>query len=1186
MSLYIGALGLETFDDAIESVSNTLVARIVSDITNTSNYVLTTSNILIGRIVSDINDTSNYVKITSNILEARIKALEGTEGSAGDVNLGIPSIPSTGAIAVAAAIATVTAACISANGITVLTLLDILEDKVDLNKTQADKIGGWSSNYSDKVGIWGSNYVWNTSNILIGRINDTSNYVWNTSNILVGHINDTSNYVWNTSNILAGRIDDTSNYVWNTSNILAGRINDTSNYVWNTSNILIGRINDTSNYVWNTSNILVKRITDEADFTSNYVKITSNILVKRITDEADFTSNYVKITSNILVKRITDEVDFTSNYVLNTSNILVKRITDEGDFTSNYVKITSNILVGSINDTSNYVLSTSNILVKRISDFGTNYWTPSGTNDIYLNQAGSVGIGTNTPQNKLHIYNTTSSTLRLETTTTGTASVIFQRGATNDIRTDYRIINDADILKFQYQDNLINFGATGSDIMWVYDKRTEFIKDGYFKGTMGIGMLPNVNALSITGDTYMDGSLGINTSAGSYPLDVYGDVNIDGDVGIGANPIAGVRLYVSGITRFGGSVGIGVAPTSYALDIIGSARVDGYVGIGTIPSSSTYRLDILGNLRTQGGIVSTGIIQAGNGLTASTGLITASAGISSTTLTASGLITANGGITIPAGQTLTSTGTTILTGNVGIGTTSHATYKVDVNGTLNATTLLMGGNPISGSKWTTATDTTEIYYNAGNVGIGTTDPLCKLQIGIASQVSPTITGTFILGAHGNTFINNALSFGLPYRESGANFPCNKINFYKVAGHGDGIGLSTGGVEYFTGGPYSSGNHIFYTGATDTSFGTERLRINGNGNVVIGTTALDARLSIRGSPGAIGIDLSTDDQYAEMRVIRNSRSIYDRHLYLNYQAGGTSTIFLFSNNANTARAEGGHFYVNNTMQANIVQALGITYWANNVWNSSNEGETRIYFGTSSTTYIRGATTLGRVTAFRNGGQQDIGYFENFYFYCYGPGNLSDRRIKRDIEEINDETALNMILLVQPTTYYYRDEARNKGNGKVYGFIAQQIKEVIPDAVMITKDIIANIYKTCLVYNKREIYHSIPQDVEIDTEVSILDKEGGEKGKRYKIKEIHEDHFVIDEDIDGDDCFVFGYCVNDLHGLDKTYIYTLNVCATQELHRRIEAQKVIIQSQDERIISQDERIRELEEKMVDILKYLSL
>ena len=74
-------------------------------------------------------------------------------------------------------------------------------------------------------------------------------------------------------------------------------------------------------------------------------------------------------------------------------------------------------------------------------------------------------------------------------------------------------------------------------------------------------------------------------------------------------------------------------------------------------------------------------------------------------------------------------------------------------------------------------------------------------------------------------------------------------------------------------------------------------------------------------------------------------------------------------------------------------------------------------------------------------------------------------------------------------------------------------------------------------------------------------------------------MIDEDIDGDDCFVFGYEVNELHAIDKTYIYTLNVCATQELHRRMEAQKVIIQSQDE-------RIKELEIKIAQILNNISI
>ena len=172
------------------------------------------------------------------------------------------------------------------------------------------------------------------------------------------------------------------------------------------------------------------------------------------------------------------------------------------------------------------------------------------------------------------------------------------------------------------------------------------------------------------------------------------------------------------------------------------------------------------------------------------------------------------------------------------------------------------------------------------------------------------------------------------------------------------------------------------------------------------------------------------------------------------------------------------------------------------------------------------------------------------------NPSDSRIKKDIEDINDDTALNKLLLIQPTTYNYIDVERNKGFGKVYGFIAQQIRDVIPEAVPIIEYIIPNIYKSCLINNKREVYHSIPLDTPIDTDIKI-------RGSEYKIKEIYEDYFVIDKDIDTDDAFVFGYSVNDFHTLNKDYIFTLNVCATQELHRRIEAQGVLLKSQDDRI-----------------------
>ena len=51
------------------------------------------------------------------------------------------------------------------------------------------------------------------------------------------------------------------------------------------------------------------------------------------------------------------------------------------------------------------------------------------------------------------------------------------------------------------------------------------------------------------------------------------------------------------------------------------------------------------------------------------------------------------------------------------------------------------------------------------------------------------------------------------------------------------------------------------------------------------------------------------------------------------------------------------------------------------------------------------------------------------------------------------------------------------------------------------------------------------------------------------------------------FVYGTEIDDFHTISKEYIFTLNVCATQELHRRI--------------ISQDERIKELEAKVEMLL-----
>ena len=149
------------------------------------------------------------------------------------------------------------------------------------------------------------------------------------------------------------------------------------------------------------------------------------------------------------------------------------------------------------------------------------------------------------------------------------------------------------------------------------------------------------------------------------------------------------------------------------------------------------------------------------------------------------------------------------------------------------------------------------------------------------------------------------------------------------------------------------NHEASAGLIFGTNNAERLRINQDGNVGISTNnPTTAKLVIHGTSGAIGLDMASSDQYAEMRVIRNSLSSLDKHLYLNLGSGSTAAeVKIYSNNTEI-------FKVGNT---------GVSF-ANNYWHSSLEGSGRLYFESASTTYIKGHG--GTPFVFRNGADTNI------------------------------------------------------------------------------------------------------------------------------------------------------------------------------------------------------------------------
>ena len=188
--------------------------------------------------------------------------------------------------------------------------------------------------------------------------------------------------------------------------------------------------------------------------------------------------------------------------------------------------------------------------------------------------------------------------------------------------------------------------------------------------------------------------------------------------------------------------------------------------------------------------------------------------------------------------------------------------------------------------------------------------------------------------------------------------------------------------------------------------------------------------------------------------------------------------------------------------------------------------------------------------------------------------SDIRIKEDIQDIIDDTALQSILSIEPKTYKYIDKLV-RGDNKVYGFIAQQIREVIPEAITIEKSYIPNIYLVADYIDYVITLSSQPTKViiKMNDKIKCYDKDN--KEILVEVIEVIDDLTFRIKEIEYTDTkiFVYGTFVDDFNSLNKDYIFTLNVCATQELHRRIEAQSVLLKSQDDRIKGLESKVATL-------------
>jgi len=160
--------------------------------------------------------------------------------------------------------------------------------------------------------------------------------------------------------------------------------------------------------------------------------------------------------------------------------------------------------------------------------------------------------------------------------------------------------------------------------------------------------------------------------------------------------------------------------------------------------------------------------------------------------------------------------------------------------------------------------------------------------------------------------------------------------------------------------------------------------------------------------------------------------------------------------------------------------------------------------------------------------------------------SDARIKNVQSRSDSATDLQTLLGIEITDYLYKDVI-GKGDASHKKVIAQQVERVFPQAVNKHTDVIPDIYQqAALVDGWVELATDLKQGERVRL---ISDKTEGV----HEVLEVGKDKFRTDFKPEGDTVFVFGREVNDFGNVDYDAISMLNVSATQQLKKEMDALK---------------------------------
>ena len=475
------------------------------------------------------------------------------------------------------------------------------------------------------------------------------------------------------------------------------------------------------------------------------------------------------------------------------------------------------------------------------------------------------------------------------------------------------------------------------------------------------------------------------------------------------------------------------------------------------------------------------------------------------------------------------------------------------------------------SQWSSSGD--NIYFSNGNVGIGTASPSSKLHIQHDQSSMPTgqnfnHDGTLILeNKHANTVLNYGANIKFVQRWNST--ADTAIEMGAIAGYSGFDGGFGGGLTFWT---HSNGNFPL----------EERMRITDNGNVGIGTTNPVNKLHIystantsnfRVSNSTSTLGLIVEQSTNKYTYIRNTESIGG----IIFHAGNGERMRIMPDGKVSIHPTG----VNPSFQLDVwgqILAYHTIYGNANVQLAG-----RLY-------KINGTQDFNPYTGYTTARFQEAIIAKSFFAY-------SDSRIKTNIQEVNDSSALDKLRLLKPSLYNYIDVLA-RGEKQVYGFLAQEVKEVLPDAVSQYPEFIPNIYSfgtydvsTNIITIQNENYDSASLSMDASNNVykNIKIYDASDNVIEVCIEEIigtKEIKIKQDSEVNiTSSIFAYGQEVDDFHKLNKDAVFTVATAALQEVDRQQQADKIRITSLESQLTDEKAKVASLESQLADVLQRLT-